>query len=208
MKSFCKVKNCERIIVAKSLCQKHYVQFKRHGSVRNTEWLHGLSKSKIYKVWQGMSYRASNLKDKYYAGRGIKMSSEWKNFRAFYADMYKSYSLHIKKYGTHNTTLERINNNKGYSKSNCRWATYEEQWRNKRNSRLITYKGKTLTLTQWARRVGISQRALHNRLQKYSLKMSLELPKLNNKTRVKYINGHKKRGVYRKRFSNKIRKVV
>jgi len=65
-------------------------------------------------------------------------------------------------------SLERIKNDGNYEPGNLRWATPLEQNSNKRNSDLVTYKGKTQTLTAWARDFGISQGALWNRLYKFN----------------------------------------
>ena len=61
-------------------------------------------------------------------------------------------------------SLDRINNNKGYNKNNCRWATSKQQHSNKRNNILLAYKGQTKTLAEWARINNISYNALHYRL--------------------------------------------
>jgi hypothetical protein len=57
-------------------------------------------------------------------------------------------------------TLERIDNNKGYGPDNCRWATLEEQGRNKSNNRVIEGFGKSQTLTGWGRELGLSVQAI------------------------------------------------
>jgi hypothetical protein len=84
-----------------------------------------------------MKSRCSNEKHpqfKDYGGRGIKVSEEWLEFNIFKSDMYESYLEHVIEFGVKDTTIDRINNNKGYFKLNCRWATRAEQNKNKRNS--------------------------------------------------------------------------
>ena len=91
----------------------------------------GLSKTRIYHIWQGMKYRCSNSNCdayKYYGARNIKVDDAWSdNFLNFYNDMGESYYKHVAEYGEKNTTLDRIDPYGNYCKDNCRWATYKEQ---------------------------------------------------------------------------------
>jgi len=74
-------------------------------------------------------------------------------------------------------TIERKNNTKGYYKRNCQWATYKAQGRNKRNNRLVTYRGKTQPLSAWAEQVGVSYSALKIRLRSgWPVKTALTTP--------------------------------
>lgn len=61
-------------------------------------------------------------------------------------------------------SLERIDNNKGYCKENCRWATQKEQCNNRRSSRFLTHNGKTQTMTRWAEEMAIKVKTIHRRL--------------------------------------------
>jgi hypothetical protein len=93
-----------------------------------------------------------------YGARGIEVCPEWRHdFRVFLADMGKR---PLGKF-----SLERIDNNKGYFKGNCKWATWTEQGRNKRNSRRITFNGKTLCLSAWAEVLKIKRATLESRLE-------------------------------------------
>ena len=89
---------------------------------------HGMSKTRLYRIWHDMKNRCFYEKDKkysYYGGRGITICNEWKdNFEKFkawaVANGYKE-----------NLTIDRINNNGNYDPSNCRWVTMKEQCKNR-----------------------------------------------------------------------------
>ena len=125
---------------------------------------HGLCDSRQYSIWTNMKSRCSNQEDhayKYYGGRGITVCDEWKSdFQAFYywamANGYQD-----------NLTLDRIDVNGNYEPSNCRWVSMKEQSLNKRSNHLITYNGETLTITQWADRLGIDKMVLFARINDY-----------------------------------------
>jgi hypothetical protein len=89
---------------------------------------HGMSKTHEYMVYCTMKSRCLNPKNRvyrYYGGRGIKICVRWiDSFENFIKDMGKRPNQKL--------TLERVNNNKGYFPSNCKWATREEQNSNKR----------------------------------------------------------------------------
>lgn len=75
-------------------------------------------------------------KFKNYGGREIKCD-EFNYFVDFYDLMYDSYLEHVASNGKNNTTIERIDVNKDYSIENCRWATWDEQAKNKTNTRIF-----------------------------------------------------------------------
>ena len=120
---------------------------------------HGFADTPIYRSWQSMKrrcYKITARRYKDYGGRGIRVCKHWMKFENFLRDMGPKPT---------GMTLERIDNNKGYYPSNCKWASYKEQARNRRRkTRLITFKGRTQCLLDWAAEVGIKPTTLYARL--------------------------------------------
>lgn len=102
---------------------------------------HGMYGTRFYKIWDSMigrCHRKSSTTYERYGGRGIKVCKRWReDFMNFYNDMYDSYCNHVRQYGEKDTTIERLDYNKNYCKSNCCWKTIEEQSYNKRNTIFI-----------------------------------------------------------------------
>lgn len=120
--------------------------------------VHGLSNTPEYAAWRAMLHRCTNPKSKFYkdyGARDITVSDDWKDFNKFLSDMGSRPA---------GLELERVNNDLGYSKENCVWATRAEQMANTRMTRKIEYKNKTQSLSAWARDLGISAAALWYRV--------------------------------------------
>lgn len=128
---------------------------------------HGESRTLFYYKYRSMKKRCEVKTNKDYArygGRGIKCL--WKTYEAFKKDMYPSYLIHVALHGVINTSLERINNNKSYSKKNCMWIQMQKQALNRRTSKFLTVNGVTKNYSEWARIVGCSRQALRYRVIK------------------------------------------
>ena len=91
-----------------------------------------------------------------YGGRGIAVCERWMKYENFLADMGEK---------PDGLSLDRIDNDKGYSKENCRWATQTQQCRNTRRNILLTFCGMTKPLPEWAEITGISQPVIRERIK-------------------------------------------
>lgn len=127
--------------------------------------------SREYMTWCDMKKRCENPKDrayKRYGGRGITVCDRWQSFENFLEDMgQKPVGL----------SLERKENDKGYSPDNCIWATRIEQANNTRFNRPITFKGETLTMSQWGQQLGMSPQRLYYRLNHWPIERALQAPR-------------------------------
>lgn len=116
---------------------------------------HGMWGTRPWRIWEGMRRRCREEGHKdypRYGALGIDYEESWREFSGFWEDMKNGYR--------DNLTLDRIDGTKGYSKQNCRWATYRKQAANRKDNRrykakLLTHIGKTL---------GGSRSLVHNRL--------------------------------------------
>jgi len=127
-----------------------------HGNQSHGQGKDGKQTSE-YQTWSSMKRRCNNPNDKDYpdyGGRGIIYCVSWERFENFYNDM----GLRPK-----GRSLDREDNNKGYSKSNCRWVTQTQQHVNRRVTVKLNYDGKTKTLKEWAIITDISVNVLRTR---------------------------------------------
>ena len=158
----CKITGCVGLFsnLRRGYCSSHYYRFLKYGDplfrLRMSQTNRG--RNPLLSTYIGMKQRCLDKKHpsyKNYGGRGIKICKEWlsvEGFENFYSDMGK------KEKGM---TLDRIDNNKGYSKENCRWATYSEQKRNQRNN--VIFNGEYQT--DASKRLGGSSSLIFDRLR-------------------------------------------
>lgn len=125
---------------------------------------HGCSKTSEHIIWKGMNQRCHNPNDTAYpnyGGRGITVCDRWRGehgFENFLADIGKRPS---KEY-----SIDRIDNSKGYSPDNCRWATLKQQANNKRNNILVEIDGELYTLPEACEKKGLPQDRIRNRVDR------------------------------------------
>ena len=122
---------------------------------------HNKSYTVEYKTWSDMKRRCYNEKIKNfsdYGGRGIKVCDRWlESFENFYEDMGKRPSIEF--------SIDRIDVNKDYSPENCRWADQKTQMRNRRNTKIVNYKGVEKPLAQFCEELNLELSTITNRIK-------------------------------------------
>lgn len=123
---------------------------------------HGYEGTKVYRLWSYMKERCFSPQHKSYdtyGGRGITVCDEWLDPKTFIewalANGYEE--------GTE-LTLDRIDPNGNYEPNNCRFATVLEQQNNRRNNHIVTIKGETKTIAEWAREYNMGPKTLRHRI--------------------------------------------
>lgn len=139
----------------------------------------GHKSSPTYAAWATMKQRCDNKHKvgyNYYGGRGISYCDEWGDFKAFLKDMGEA---------PKGMEIDRINNNKGYSKKNCRWATKTTNRRNKRNAKIWEYNGKKYCISELSEILGIPYHALRRRLKYWGMTIDEAIESCKNLRKVK-----------------------
>lgn len=159
----CSIEGCEKPTEARGWCLKHYKTWYRNGSpTKMVREMHGLHGSREYSIWVNMRSRCkypSMINYERYGGRGITVCERWEHsFEAFYADMGPC--------PTPQHSLDRINNAGNYEPDNCKWATLLEQANNKRNNRVLSVAGLTMTLPSWCRLLKLNYGTVMGRLRR------------------------------------------
>lgn len=134
---------------------------------------HGMKHTRLYRTWLHIKTRCYNQKYsryKDYGGRGIKVCDEWRN------DFMNFYNWSMKNGYKENLTIDRIDNDKGYSPSNCRWQTNKQQCRNRRNNKMYTANGEAHCLAEWCEILNLSYSTVYARLSRdWPIEQALEL---------------------------------
>ncbi len=135
---------------------------RKHGACLNN------GRTKEYTAWSSLKARCTVPTHAFfpnYGGRGITVCQRWlESFDNFLEDMGLCSDPKL--------SIERIDNNKGYSKENCKWGTKMEQLMNRRNTKLYEYNGEKKSLKEWSIIFNISEDTLWGRVNK--IKMPFE----------------------------------
>jgi hypothetical protein len=147
----------------------------RDSSLGDRSRTHGLSRTRIYAIWENMRGRCQcKSKSSYYnyGERGICVCNEWEDFEVFYK------WAQLTGY-TENLTIERIDNNGNYCPENCRWATKQEQNKNTRRTVKVKYKGEERTIIALAEEFNLPRKLVYKRVHylRWSIEEALETPR-------------------------------
>ena len=129
--------------------------------VRNASRTHGMSQTKLYKTYYAMMARCHKEQHPSYpdyGARGISVCDEWRD------DKTKFIRWALENGYKPELSIDRKDNNKGYSPENCRWTTMDVQAMNKRGLRMITINGETKNLSTWLKQNGIAYRNFYERI--------------------------------------------
>jgi hypothetical protein len=134
-----------------------YAKEVRARRFRDMTTIHGGSKTRLYSIWKKMIFRCEKSLPpspsyRNYRGRGITVCREWHSYPVF-RDWAQTSGYRG------NLTIDRIDNDKGYSPDNCRWATYKEQGANRRNT--VNFNG--LCVAEWARILNVPSGTFYHR---------------------------------------------
>jgi len=127
---------------------------------RNTKHSHSQrsGRTRIYSIWSGMINRCKSHKN--YYGRGISVCKRWENFENFLLDMGDC---------PDGFSIERVDNNSGYSPENCVWADRKTQNSNTRRTRFFLHEGQMMCMKDYARATGVNYHTFASRVYKQEI---------------------------------------
>lgn len=137
---------------------------KKIDTMLNLNKTHGMTGTRIYRIWKLMLSRCFNKNVPAYhnyGGRGIVVCNEWRH------DFINFYNWSMVNGYKENLSIDRINNNDIYKPNNCKWATMDEQANNKRSNVKVSFGGKYITLRQLSNETGITYSALTHRYYRH-----------------------------------------
>lgn len=129
---------------------------------REVSSTHGISSSPHYDRWRMMMDRCYSPKNSAYpdyGGRGIKVCERWHDAETFVKELPNGYFL--------GAEMDRIDNDGNYEPGNIRWVTRQRNTGNRRSAHCLTYNGRTKSITEWAKEVGINSGTLWTRINEF-----------------------------------------
>lgn len=184
----CVVKKYDLIHLRQVSCNCYQKKIARENHVK-----HDGRYTKLYPIWSSMKQRCQNQNSKAYynyGARGITVCPEWEKFENF--EKWARTTGYNEDADNGEYTLDRIDNNKGYSPENCRWATRKEQNNNRRGVYQITLNGETHSIAEWSRITGICAETIKGRLFKQNLSVEEALTPGNRRHASEIVKYRKK----------------
>lgn len=131
--------------------------------IKNPNYKHGFKHTILYRIYHNIKSRCYNQKSEqynYYGNKGIKMCNEW-------LDDYTNFHIWAINNGySDDLTIDRIDNNKDYESSNCRWVSYKIQARNRTNNLIFEIDGISKPLASWCEEFNINYKTVKDRLKR------------------------------------------
>ena len=119
--------------------------------------IHGKWNFRLHRIWSSMIRRCSDISNRYYGGKGVRVCKTWLIYDNFEKWAFKNgYSNSL--------TIDRIKSDKDYKPSNCRWVTYKVQNNNRSNNTILVVNGIRKTISEWSGVFGISQGRISRRI--------------------------------------------
>lgn len=150
---------------------------------------HGGTHERLYTVWMGMRRRCydKSLKDYCrYGGRGISVCEEWKDYSSFRKWALENGYNEKAKYSE--CTLDRIDVNGNYSPDNCRFVSMIAQNNNKRNNKILEYRGEEKTISEWERETNSKSGFIRDRVNRgWSAEKALNTPPKYNSDNISFV---------------------
>ena len=162
----------EAVIAMASITRGRSTQCKSCSATQK-KTIHGLSRTREYRIWTGIVKR-TNPNTKAHntpSYRHVSLAAEWRGFEGF-----KRFLEHVGPPPTPKHTIDRKDPTGNYEPGNVRWATIADQQRNRTNNLTITWSGRTMVVTAWARELGMPLMTLVNRVRRWPLERAMTEP--------------------------------
>lgn len=193
VRDYCKQLNYDYKLVVKyknSRPDKSYTEvLKEWENLSQDEILNNI---RLYDIWCDMIGRCYNPKNptyKYYGGKKInptQVCDKWQDYLGFKQDNWEEYINHIKQYGKEQTSIDRNNWDGNYEPSNCEWADWEQQGRNKSTTKyLLPCNNYQRTLSWHCKQNGYNYNTIKEYIKKYNLTPDKALAKYLSKRKNK-----------------------
>lgn len=171
--SQCIVPDCNNSKIAKGLCRVHYYRKRRNGNENIVLKVHRRENkdTALYTTYNGMKQRCNDSGHKmykYYGGKGIQVDSRWMGI-----DGFDNFCIDMGQKPSSGHSLDRIDTELGYSKENCRWATWHEQAANKSNSNKVVGISWSKSNSYWVAELQVDNKRYHAHDKNYDIAVML-----------------------------------